>query len=365
MTYRRFNGVQPGLTATRLLEKVVVDDTRADQHLAIAIDDVTLEPMGRPIVQFGICVRTRALLSVTPTLEDPGLFTAMGGLKRIVLPKVDLIAARPDLRDALAPHGKPGEVVWDRAWQQTGVSAQDALEDAHIDVTWADIEDPEFKAIGERVIGTFSRKLFHKAPGGIPYPPYILRKMGIDPLRTVVLTMSLFEERILDAWDDYQRQPHKGLDGMAPIEMWQRDSQIHGIEILPDPEFLDSAFGEVFDVSITREGVRVGGTRYHDPLKYHIAIRATCPVDCWSRPPSNKHKSPRESQTESGNSNRSACLEPSRSGVRATAGNRRLPLVGLESTAETPLQKLCGCRGSSLQHRRRQGSRPLAGDRNA
>lgn len=276
--YRRFNGVQPGLTATRLLEQVVIDDTRADQHLALAIDDITLEPVGRPTVQFGICVRTRALLSVTPTYEDPSLFTAMGGLKRIVLPKVDLIAERPDLRDTLAPHGKPGCVVWDRAWQQTGKSAQDALEDAHIDVTWADIEDPEFKAIGERVIGTFSRKLFHKAPGGIPYPPYILRKMGIDPSRTVVLTMSLLEERILDAWDDYQRQPHKGLAGMAPIEMWERDSQIHGIEILPDPEFLDSAFGEVFDVSITREGVRIDGTRYHDPLNTTLLLERLAPV---------------------------------------------------------------------------------------
>lgn len=48
--YRRYNGVHRGLTATRLLEKVVIDGTRGDQHLALAIDDETLEPVGPPSV---------------------------------------------------------------------------------------------------------------------------------------------------------------------------------------------------------------------------------------------------------------------------------------------------------------------------
>lgn len=277
--YRRYNGVHQGLTATRLLEKVVIDGTRGDQHLALAIDDETLEPVGRPTVQFAICVRTRVLLAVTVTFEDPSLYTAMAVLKRMVLPKVDLIAARPDLRETLEPHGKPGAVVLDNAWEEVGKTAQDALEDAHIDVIWADKDDPEFKAIGERAIGTFSRKLFHKAPGGIPYPPYILRKMNLDPLKTAVMTSSDLEERVLDAIDDYHRQKHDGLGGLAAIEMWQRESQIHGIETLSDPEFLDSAFAEVFDVSITREGVLLERTRYHDELNTTLLLERLAPLE--------------------------------------------------------------------------------------
>lgn len=277
--YRRYNGVHRGLTATRLLEKVVIDGTRGDQHLALAIDDETLEPVGPPSVQFAICVRTRVLLAVTTTYEDPSLYTAMAVLKRMVLPKVDLIAARPDLRETLEPHGKPGAVVFDNAWEQVGKTAQDALEDAHIDVIWADKDDPEFKAIGERAIGTFTRKLFHKAPGGIPYPPNILRKMNIDPLATAVMTRSDLEERVLDAIDDYHRQKHDGLGGLAAIEMWQRESQIHGVETLSDPEFLDSAFAEVFDVSITREGVVLEGVRYHDELKTTLLLERLAPLE--------------------------------------------------------------------------------------
>lgn len=73
LAYRRFHGTRPRLTATRLLETVVMDDTRADL-------------LGRPIISFGICSRTRTLLGVTVTFEDPSLSTALAALKRIVQP---------------------------------------------------------------------------------------------------------------------------------------------------------------------------------------------------------------------------------------------------------------------------------------
>lgn len=276
--YRRFAGVQQGLTATRLLERIVIDGTPADQQLALIIDDDTLEPVGRATVEFSVDIKTRCLLGVTPSYEPPSLFTAMTILKRTVLPKIDLIAARPDLADTLEPHGKPGGIVFDRGWEHVGPTNMDALEDAQIDPTFADSGDPEYKGIGERAIGTFTRKFFHKAPGGIPYPPYLLRKMGIDPTATLVHTMSQFEERILDAVDDYNRQEHSSLNKLSPIEMWRRESQIHGIETLDDPDFLDAAFAEVFDVSITRQGVFLEGVRYHDDLGTGLLMERLAPL---------------------------------------------------------------------------------------
>ena len=258
---KRFNGVRPGLTATRLLEKVVIDSTLADDHLVLDTD--RMELAGRPTCEIGIDVKTRCIVGATLTFEDASLYTAMAVLKRIALPKLDLIAARPDLTDTLEPFGKPGTVIVDNAWEQVGKSFQDALEDAAIDVVFAPVKTPEYKAVVERAIQTITNKLFHKAPGGVPFPAYIMRKMNIDPLKSAVLTLHELEERLLEAIDDYHRQDHDAL-GMVPIEAWRREAQIHGIETLSDPDFLDAAFGEALDVSVTREGVEVEGVVYHD-----------------------------------------------------------------------------------------------------
>jgi putative transposase len=273
---KRFNGVRSGLSASRLLEKVVVDSTPGDTLLALDTD--RMEILGPATFEVAFDVKTRVIVGATLTFEEPSLYTVMAVLKRVVLPKTDLIAARPELKDTLEPYGKPGTIIVDNAWEQVGKSFQDALEDAQIDVIWAPKETPEYKAIVERGIQTITRKLFHKAPGGIPFPAYILRKLGIDPRKTAVLSLHEIEEMLLDAIDDYHRQRHDGI-GMPPIEAWRRECQIHGIETLSDPDFLDAAFGEVFDVSISREGVLLEGIRYHDETKTSLLLERLAPVD--------------------------------------------------------------------------------------
>ncbi|MEW6451375.1 MAG: hypothetical protein AB1490_12030 [Pseudomonadota bacterium] len=274
---KRFNGVRPGLSATKLMETIVIDATSAD--VLLALDRHKMEIVGRPNFEVAFDVKTRAIVGGTITFEEESLYTKMAVLKRVLLPKTDLIAARPDLKDTLEPYGKPGTVVVDNAWAQVGKSFQDALEDVHIDLVLAPIETPEYKAIVERGIQTVSNKLFHKAPGGVPFPPHLLRKMGIDPSETVVMDLHVIEELFLDAIDDYNRQPHDGLDDVAPIEAWRRECQIHGIEIIEDVDFIEDALAEVFDVSITREGVLLQDVRYHDETKTGLLLERLAPRD--------------------------------------------------------------------------------------
>ncbi|WP_110351589.1 Mu transposase C-terminal domain-containing protein [Methylobacterium sp. B4] len=162
-------------------------------------------------------------------------------------------------------HGKPDTIIVDNALEQIGVSFQDACEDAGINVLWAPVKNPEYKAPVERLFGTFNKKLFHKLAGGVPLPPHLMTRMGFDPARDATTTRSQLEGLVYQTLrDTYQYEEHAGIQA-APETLWRR-GLAKSRETIDDVNFLASAFGTVGTAMLTRSGITFEGMRFHDPV---------------------------------------------------------------------------------------------------
>jgi putative transposase len=271
----RFDGVSELPAASRILHVVMIDSTTADTHLVLG---PKLIPMGRPTVNFVIDLYSRAILAIFVTFDGPNLHVAMATLKRALLPKLDLIAQYPDKKITLEPYGTPAIVVVDNAWAQVGQAYLDACADLNMDLRFAPIATPQAKAHVERFIGTISRLVFHKAPGGIPYDPRVLKALDFDPATTAILDIAELQERLVDAVHAYHLDLHDGI-GVAPIVKWRAGAVIHGIEACSDPDHIDAAAGEVGEATLTREGVKYKGRVYHDKRVVSHLLERLAPLD--------------------------------------------------------------------------------------
>ncbi|NEU14152.1 transposase [Methylobacterium sp. BTF04] len=223
-------------------------------------------PAGRPTLTFAMDLYSRTILAAVLTYEPPSIYTIMSCVQLLTTPKLALAAAFPEFADLWADkHGKPDTIIVDNALEQVGVSFQDACEDAGINVLWAPVKNPEYKAPVERLFGTFNKKLFHKLAGGVPLPPNLMKQMGLDPSKDATTTRSQLEGLIHQTIrDSYQYEEHAGIQA-APETLWRRGLAKRR-EIIDDVNFLASAFGTTDTALLTREGIRFKGMRFHDPV---------------------------------------------------------------------------------------------------
>lgn len=264
---RRYAGVERGLTAERILEFVLIDGHVFKAWCVIDDSEFGLLPVGRPTLTLAIDVKSRAVLAVIITFEGESLYAIMACLQQVNTGKHAIVERLPHFRETLHGYwGKPDTVVVDNAWRQTGVSFQDCCEDANINVEWAPVKNPEYKAIIERFFLTLKKILSEKMPGGVPFDPGMMRKLGLDPAKTAAITLSKLEELTYEAiYTVYQLERHSGISS-PPALVWQKSLQSGAREIIDDVGFLASAFGTVHDAVLTREGVRFRHMTFHDPL---------------------------------------------------------------------------------------------------
>jgi len=262
---RRYKGIERGLVADRILDLVLIDGTVVDGWCVL--DDEVGVPVGRPTLTLAIDVKSRVVLGVIITYEGESLYAIMACLQQVNTGKHTIIERLPHFRELLdGIWGKPDTILVDNAWRQIGVSFQDCCEDAGINVEWAPVKNPEYKAIIERFFKTLNQILFRKMPGGVPFDPVMMRRLGLDPSKTAAITLSKLEEFIYEAiYELYQMEVHSGI-GMAPLLAWRKGLQSEAREIIDDIGFLASAFGVVDDAVLTREGIRFRNMTFHDPV---------------------------------------------------------------------------------------------------
>lgn len=263
---RRYRGVKPTIQAKGILDYVLIDSTVVDNWCVLDdfLDDMI--PAGRPTLTFALDLYSRTVLAAVLTYEPPSIYTIMSCVQLVTTPKFDLMRQFPEFAPLWADkHGKPDTIIVDNALEQIGVSFQDACEDAGINVLWAPVKNPEYKAPVERLFGTFNKKLFHKLAGGVPLPPHLMTRMGFDPARDATTTRTMLEGLIHQTLrDSYQYEEHAGIN-CAPETLWRRGLS-KGREIIDDVNFLSSAFGTVDTAMLTREGISFAGMRFHDPV---------------------------------------------------------------------------------------------------
>lgn len=261
---RRWKGTARGLQAKQILDVVMIDATTLDGWCVLDDRYGDLIPVGRPTVTIAIDLWSRTILGVVITYEGETLCGIATCIQQVVTGKHAIIERLPHFRNLLEDlHGRPDTLVVDNAWRQTGVSMQDACEDVGINVEWAPVRNPEWKAHIESFWKTLNKLLVHKLPGGVPFGVDMMRKLGLKPEKTATLTLSELEALIYEAIHAvYHGEPHSGTM-MAPLVAW-RKGLIGGRETIDDVDFLAAAIGTVKEGTLDRQGIRFRNCRFHD-----------------------------------------------------------------------------------------------------
>lgn len=260
---RRYSGAGSGREAKRPLDVVMIDATPMDAF--IIVDPDTGNVLGRPTLLVAIDVCTRMILGTFITFEPPSIYSVMNCIKNALTWKKELVAQKfPDLRKPFVAFGCGKLFILDNALENVGSSMQDSLRDLGIDVEWAPVETPEFKTYVERFFGTLNTGLLHKLPGGVPAPPKQLREQGIDPRKQACMTLDRLEELVLQfILEVYQYRHHRGIDDI-PLLRWEKLTRKYGIDFIDDLTRIDDACGYVKNATLTRDGIKVEGLRFHD-----------------------------------------------------------------------------------------------------
>jgi len=258
----QFAGNVHPIPATKLLEVVLIDSTVLDTWCVL--DDEFMLPLGRPTLTIAIDLFTRIILAIIITYEPPSLFTTMACLKRVNMPKDDINERWPNIVRRSDGWGKPGMVVVDNELAQIGKSYQSACEDAKINVRWAPVGRPQYKAVVERFFLTLKMMLLDKLPGGMPYKPEIMRQLGIDPKEVATITLSKLTELVNMCVNDiYHYDPHSTI-GMQPALAWEKSKRKHKRPFIGDIDFLDKAFGALRTGTLTTSGIQFENMVFHD-----------------------------------------------------------------------------------------------------
>lgn len=262
---RRFGGRQRQITATEPLEMVMMDHTLIDVWSTVLDEFGNPVAVGRLWLTYAIDCYSRMILGAVFTYEHPSLNSVVECLRQVVRRKRFLIDEYGEHKGATDGYGKPLNVIVDNGWEFVGTSFQTSCEAANIDVIWAPVKIPMFKAYVERFFGTLNENIWHRLDGGLPLTPRDRSLLDIDPTVDAVHD----RQRIQDIfWQyvvtRYHVEVHSGINS-APALKWRKGLAREGRPTIDDPGVLDTIMGVTQDCLLTAEGIMFRGQRFHEP----------------------------------------------------------------------------------------------------
>jgi putative transposase len=260
--WRKFKGNEEHIKAEWPLELVIMDHTVFDTWMVF--DTKEFLPLGRPGLTIAIDVCTRMIVGYLLIFEPPSVYTIQTVLKRVNKNKRYVRTVYPHIKEGWDGWGRPNEVLVDQAWENKSPSFRHSLRELGTDLILAPARTPEFKAIGERFFRTMNQMLAHKLAGGVPYNPYIMRSVGLDPKQDAILSLDDLDALIHEAIIGYHHRKHKGI-GALPARVWRDKIAYRKRHIIRDVAALDDLVGRVESVELTTAGIRFRNMTFHDP----------------------------------------------------------------------------------------------------
>lgn len=264
---RRFKAIKGSLEVEHLLELGIMDHTEVDCWV---IDDVTLQPIGRPRITFLIDSCSRYPLGFSIGWKSASVEAAMACLRHAFPKKADLRERFPEVRHEWLAYGMPREILVDQGLEFVGTSFEDACADLGISLRIAPARTPEFKGQIERFIETANLEAFHRFHGSVPGKPRELQALGIDPQKDAVLLLSELEA-LINKWivDVYTREVHRTLNA-APALVWQMRRKTDPIELCPDLATLNATCSKSVKRVLTRSGIELNNLIYRSEEVSHL-----------------------------------------------------------------------------------------------
>lgn len=257
----KMRGAGAPVTASRAMEKVMVDHTRLDMF--VVVDPENDRIFARPWITLAIDVHSRACVGWVITFLDPSWFTVMQLLKRMNLPKRPpaMLAARYPILKRIC--GRADEIIVDNGLEFPSASNRDATGAIGNSVTFAPIKKARYKSIVERPMGTIPLLMISRLPGrtmGVEYG----RKAEYKPEELAEITMDGLEALANYGVAEYNIMKHGGIGERQPALLFQKSANKHGIDVMHDVQSAMLEFLEVQDnVRIDKSGATMfGGLRY-------------------------------------------------------------------------------------------------------
>jgi putative transposase len=253
IAHRAFEAIKGSLEAKRINDLAIIDHKRMDCYV---VDESRQFVLGRPWLTLMLDVRSRMVLGIHLSFEDPSVLTAMACVRMAVKPKLHLRERFPGLKWDWEAFGVPRTLLTDNGWEFVGSSFEDACTDAGISIEWAPVRAARYKGICERFFRRMDDQLVRKLPGSIDMKPHKLRDAQIDPQKDAILTIAdldvFLHEYIVNI---YSTDLHEGI-GEAPLKVWRERSEIDGIQFAHDLPALEQALAKhVKDRTLSTEGV--------------------------------------------------------------------------------------------------------------
>lgn len=262
---RQFGGRGRSIQATRALEMVMMDHTRLDVWAVILDEYGKPVLVERPWLTVAIDCYSRMVLGAVFTFEPPSVNSVMECLRQVVRRKDFLRERYGSHKHATDGYGKPLTVIVDNGWEFVGASFKSTCQAANIDVIWAPVKIPMFKAYVERLFGTLNEGIWHRLQGGIPLTPTDRALLDLNPQAEAVHERSMIEQFFWQfVTTIYHVEPHSGI-GMAPALKWRKGIENRMRPVCDDVTVLDKLMGYVENCYLTAEGVSIRGQRFHDP----------------------------------------------------------------------------------------------------
>ncbi len=285
---RQIEGVHPHVSALRPLECVVMDFTQIDLHTIVL--DANGKIVGetfRPYLIVVIDVFSRMVLAATLSIDGPSLETLNAGLKQTLKPK-DFLAylnTDPAFHWAIDGWGLFKRMLVDNDLSNVGRSMRSSASAIGLNVSFAPVRTPQYKAIVERFFQTLNTSLWHEADGGVPEKPGVSK---VDPRKTARFTLPQ-AQRLLWDWiaTVYHLDVHSELE-LPPALVWKSSFETYNRPMADDMNVIENAFGRSETRTMTTSGIEYRNEFFCDPIIVTLFMDELC--EHTSRPRGTKKK---------------------------------------------------------------------------
>lgn len=293
---KKFRPVMNGITVTRPLERVEIDEWTVDvmtlmessgmydlltddekRSLGLYIEgDEPIDGkkkrknMARWTLTAAICCATRCIVGMVLS-RNPNAEAAVQLLQMITTNK----GAWTDAVGGLTPwdmHGTPELIVFDGGSAFKSQRFRMTVNDLGVMWEMAMNGVPENRGTIERVFGTFATDFAPRLTGHTFSS--ITEKGDVDPEKRAVLKVEDFTFALI-RWvtDIYHNTPHRGLGGDTPVKAWRRLSNEYGVLPPPDMEMMRLCFGQERQYVLDKTGITVLGVEYHSDALVTYMLR--------------------------------------------------------------------------------------------
>jgi putative transposase len=262
---KKFKGQGDHISAKWPLELCIIDSTPLDDYLVHKIhvvDTETCLPLGRPWLTVCLDVATRMPLGFLVSFEPPSVYSALTTLKRVIKTKRYMTKLYPHITRVWDGFGVPVELLMDNTWEHKSPSLKHSLRNVGIELHWAPVRSAEYKSIKERFFHTINTGLIHKLPGGVPYHPYLMKQVGLDPMKDAVVSLDDINAFIHEFIVNYIYDKHTGL-GAVPGRVWHDKLMMNRRRVIRT-DSLDHILGRVETAVLAPSGITFKNMEFHD-----------------------------------------------------------------------------------------------------